>query len=157
MVHRPPQTALGRRRTEPRRGPPAPPKVVAHQDRWKVQPEAEGYQGRKWGPAFAKERRLRARPQVVLGARGRAPSPTSCIPDRSAPLGSSGRGLHHRSGKDSVPPPSPHWSLYAALGRWEPGGRGAGSGARPWADPSPRCRGPQAEAPGRPRLRQPLP
>lgn len=124
-------SAPGCQRTRlPRAAPLPPSKVVAQRELWKVQLGAEGYQGRHWGPAFAKDRRLRARFQVVLGAgAGRQSRNLHPGPQRSAPLGSAGRGLHHRSRKDTAASPSPLVSSHPSTGA-QGAGRG-GMGAAP--------------------------
>lgn len=147
--------ALGGRRTRPEATPLPPAKVAARRERRKVQPGAERHRGETGGnrgPAFAKGGRRRARVQAVLGAGGRAPRPASRMRDRSARLGSAGRGLHHRSrrGHAGSPPlpivlPSPPAPL-PAPGRRP---RRKGSGAHLWAaragrQPPPRARGPRA-------------
>lgn len=82
----------------------------------------------------------------------RAPSPAGCIPDRSAQLGKTGRGLHHLSHKDTTA--SPYSSVFSIprirARRANPGWKG--SGVHPWAAqaaPLLFCRRPQAGRRGR--------
>lgn len=109
-----------------------PPTVVAQQDRWKVQPEAEGYQGGKGGPAFAKERRLRAGSQVVLGARGKAPQSRKLHPRPQRPARKLREGAAPPERQGQRPSPfAPHTGGLSTL-HWGAGSRAArGRGAAP--------------------------
>lgn len=160
------KSALGCQRTRLPRAAVPPPKVVAQREFWKVQPEAEGYQGRhgvggqlllkigdqelasswSWEPVQgAQSRHLHPGPQRPAGKRWAGAAPREPQGQRGLPLPTS-----------LLPPQHP--------GSGSGSGR-KGSGARPWvaraapatpATPSSRCRRPQAGAPGRPRLPQPL-
>lgn len=129
MVHRLAKAPSAASASDPSKGPIASPGVVGRREHRKVQPEAEGYQGRSWGPLLRKTARLRARSQVVLGSRERLPQsrtlhPTPPRPARERWVGAAPATPPEPQGQGvrRLPRPLRPRPLEAALGRREPVG-----------------------------------